>query len=306
MSDVRLLSVIVPVLYDQPDLAATHAHYAAALKNLGRPLQFVYVVDGGHPASLDVLRGLKRAGEPVEILAHAHPFGEATALTTGFRHARGELVMTLPANGNVAPGAFEPLIAAAASKNVVVGVRRPPDGSPAPDRKMEKAASWLFGKNFKDLRSDIRVMHKEVAAELTLYGNQHAFLPLIAETYGFTTAEVEAPLNARPRRHRGAPKASVLMDLVTAYFLIRFMKRPFRFFGGFGLAVLVLGVLATGWLVFARLFLGVPLLERPALILSTLMIVLGIQVLAVGLIGEIITFAYTKEQRDYRVDRIVE
>ena len=171
---------------------------------------------------------------------------------------------------------------------------------------MERVASRLFGKDYKDLRSNVRVLRKEVADELTLYGNQQAFLPLLAETLGFTTGEVDIEVRRQARRRAQAPKPSVLLDLVTAYFLIRFMKKPFRFFGGFGLGVLALGVLVTGWLVLARLFFDVPLLDRPALILSTLMVVLGIQIIAVGLIGEIVTFAYTKEQRDYRVDRIVE
>lgn len=306
MSDVRLLSIVIPVLSDRFDLKATHARYRDALRDTGRPLQFVYVVDGALPESLEALRALKRAGENLEILAHAHGFGEATALTTGFRHARGELVMTLPAEGHVDVRDLEPLIEAAAERDVVVGVRCGTADSPAPARRMEQVASRLFGKSYKDLRSNIRVLRKEVADELTLYGNQNDFLPLIAETLGFTTTEIDVNLTKAGRRRAAAPRPSALLDLVTAYFLIRYMKRPFRFFGGFGLGVLALGVLFTGWLVFARLVLGVPLLERPALILSTLMIVLGIQVLAVGLIGEIITFAYTREHRDYRVDRIVE
>ncbi|MCB1884884.1 MAG: glycosyltransferase [Geminicoccaceae bacterium] len=306
MSTPRMLSVVVPVLADRADLAATHRAYEKALKDLGRPLQVIYVVDGDQPASVEGLRALKRGGAPIEVLAHAHPFGEATALTTGFRHARGGLVMTLPAEPGVDLDGLARLVDAASRYDVVVGVRRGGPDEPARNRKMERVASRLFGKDYKDLRSNVRVLRKEVADELTLYGNQQAFLPLLAETLGFTTGEVDIEVRRQARRRAQAPKPSVLLDLVTAYFLIRFMKKPFRFFGGFGLGVLALGVLVTGWLVLARLFFDVPLLDRPALILSTLMVVLGIQIIAVGLIGEIVTFAYTKEQRDYRVDRIVE
>lgn len=98
---------------------------------------------------------------------------------------------------------------------------------------------------------------------------------------------------------------SLLLDVVTIYFLLRFVRKPFRFFGGFGFAILAVGGLFTAYLVFVRLVFGVPLVDRPALILSTLMVVLGIQIISVGLIGEIIAFTYAKEVKDYRVDRIV-
>jgi hypothetical protein len=94
--------------------------------------------------------------------------------------------------------------------------------------------------------------------------------------------------------------------VVTIYFLLRFLRKPFRFFGGFGFAILAVGGLFTAYLVIARLFFGVPLVDRPALVLSTLMVVLGIQIISVGLIGEIVAFTYAKDVKDYRVDRVVE
>jgi hypothetical protein len=98
---------------------------------------------------------------------------------------------------------------------------------------------------------------------------------------------------------------SLLLDVATIYFLLRFVKKPFRFFGGFGFAVLAIGVLFTAYLVVSRLFFGVPLVDRPALVLTTLMVVLGIQIISVGLIGEIVAFTYAKDIKDYRVDRVV-
>ena len=94
--------------------------------------------------------------------------------------------------------------------------------------------------------------------------------------------------------------------MIAVFFLLRFLRKPFRFFGGFGFAVLMVGILITAWVVGARLFFGIPLGDRPALILSTLLVVLGIQIISVGLIGEIISFTYAKDIKDYRVDRVVE
>lgn len=307
MSDRRLLSVVVPVLTDQPDLEWLHATYKTALDVPGRGLQFVYVVDGPLEAALASLRRLKRQGEPIEILHHAHSFGEATALTTGFRHAEGELILTLTEEIKVKPHELEKLLAATATHDLVTARRMPPDGrGPGKQRKFEFATSLLFGNRFHDLRAGVWAMRRAVAEEITLHGQQHYFLPLIAETHGFTAREIEVDADRTHQKSPPAPNLVLVLDLLTAFFLIRFIKKPFRFFGGFGFALLAVGGLVTAWLVFARLFLGEPLADRPALIISSLMMVLGIQIISVGLIGEIITFTFTKEQKDYKVERIVD
>ena len=305
MTTESLLSVVVPIKRDKPDFEPLHTAYRRALDTPGRQLQFIYVVDGPLEAALASLRTLKRRGEPIEILHHAHSFGEAAALTTGFRHAKGERILTLSEEITVKPAELGKLLAAAANNDVVIARRMPPDGrAPGRQRKFEYAANLLFGRRFNDLRSSTRVIRRPVADEITLYGHQHFFLPLIAESHGFTVKEVE--VDAELSRPAGGIDLSLVLDLITAFFLIRFIKPPFRFFGGFGFAVLAVGGLVTAWLVFARLFLGEALVDRPALVLSSLMIVLGIQIISVGLIGEIITFSFTKEHKDYKVERIVD
>ena len=157
----------------------------------------------------------------------------------------------------------------------------------------------------QDIRCPVRAMRAEVAKELVIYGNQHRFLPLLAQAQGFAVKELDLVARHPPQHRAQLFPGGLLLDVVKIYFLLRFVRKPFRFFGGFGFAVLAVGGLFTAYLVFARLFLDVPLVDRPALVLSTLMVVLGIQIISVGLIGEIVAFTYAKEVRDYRVDRIV-
>lgn len=306
MTAHRTLTVLVPVLNDRHDLANTHKSYRESLSDRGWMLQFVYVVDGPNDGALKALKAMKQGGEPVEILHLPHRHGEATALSVGFRYATGDLIMTLPDAIQVTGDELGRLLDESQSQDLTVARRLPPDRQ-VKDRKFETAVRVVLGSSFKDLRSPVRVLHKRVADEVTLYGEQHNFLSLIAESHGFSVKEVEVHAEATP----GPPtslgkKPNLVLDVLNAFFLIRFVKRPFRFFGGFGLGVLALGALFTAYLVFARVFLDVPLLDRPALILSSLMVVLGIQILSVGLIGEIITFAFAKEHRDYRVERIVD
>jgi hypothetical protein len=299
------LSVVVVIGRDGGSVAGIHRRYRLALASLGLELEFLYVLDGPLPRTLAALRELRSAGEIIEILTFSQSFGEAAALTVGFRRARAPLVMTLPLEPAVADADLPRLVEALGTSDMVVARRSAAAQPELP--KLERTMRILVGSPFHDLRCAVRVMKAEVAAELTLYGNQAHFLPLVAGAQGFAVREVEVgfPEDAPPKRARGI-NLSLALDVVTIFFLIKFMRKPFRFFGGIGFGILAVGGLATAWLVFSRLALGVPLADRPALILSTLMIVLGIQVIAVGLIGEIITFAYAREIKDYKVERIVD
>ncbi|MEK0085046.1 glycosyltransferase [Benzoatithermus flavus] len=309
MMRIELISVVVPVTQDNGDVVSAYHSYRRVLGRYGKPVEFIYVLDGPMPQAAQALRALKNGGEPVEILSFATPFGESAALTVGFRHAAGDVVFTLTPRIEVAPDALPALLDALATADLVVGRRVATNrGQPQKPRKFERTINVLFGTSLQDIRSRVRVMRAEVAKELTVYGNQYQFLPLLALAQGFAVTEVDLPSTRMPPRlQRFLPvDVSLLLDVVTVYFLLRFLKKPFRFFGGFGFAVLALGAVFTTYLVLARLVFGIPLVDRPALVLSTLMVVLGIQIISVGLIGEIVAFTYAKDIRDYRVDRIVE
>ena len=301
------LVAVIPVVREPADIADGLGPLPCrpAPASAGRCASCV-VLDGPQPRSREALRALRQAGEPIEILCLPHPMGEAAALSVGLAAAGDADVLTLPADPSVEPGELP----RAGRRRWTAGHGGARPGE-APQRRQARLASLrhVLGSPFLDVRSPVRAMRAEVAAELQPYGNQHRFLPLIAQAQGFSVSEIvtraAAPPPTRRRRLLGADW-SVLLDVLTIYFLLRFLRKPFRFFGGFGFAVLALGGLATLWLAADRLIWGVPLADRPALILSTLMVVLGLQIISVGLIGEIIAFTYAKDHKDYKVDRLVE
>jgi hypothetical protein len=304
------LTAVVPVLRDPPDLAATHARHAKALGPAAERVDFVYVVDGHLPLALASLRELKRSAQPIEALCFPQSMGEAAALSVGLQAATGEIVVTLTAEPHIEDADLPRLVEALAGGADLAVARRSHvmAESGGRGRKLDALVNRLFRTDLKDIRSPTRAMRADVARELTLYGNQFRFLPLLAQAQGFRVAEVDVR-STRPAAAGGGLlpfDPSLLLDVVAIFFLLRFMRKPFRFFGGFGFAVLALGLVLTAWLVAARLFLDVPLVDRPALVLSTLMVVLGIQIISVGLIGEIISFTYAKDVKDYRVERLVE
>jgi hypothetical protein len=235
--------------------------------------------------------------------------GEAAALSVGLQAATGEVVMTLTAEPHIDDADLPRLVQALATADLVVARRSHVMAeSRGRGRKLDHLVNRLFKTTLRDMRSTVRAMRADVAGELTLYGNQFRFLPLLAQAQGFRVTEVDVT-SVRPKRTSGSLlpfDPSLLLDVIAVFFLLRFLRKPFRFFGGFGFAVLMVGILITAWVVGARLFFGIPLGDRPVLILSTLLVVLGIQIISVGLIGEIISFTYAKDIKDYRVERLVE
>lgn len=305
----KSLTAVVTVLTPTPQLEATHARYRRALARLADEVQLIYVVDGPLPQARAALRELKRRDPSIEVLMFPQALGEAAALSVGLQAARSDAVLTLPADAQLGADDLAGLLDGLDGADIVIGRRSHVMAeSSGRGRKLDSLVNRLFKTSLRDIRSPIRALRAEAARELLFYGNQYRFVPLLAQAQGFVVAEADVRTQPPAASPRGLLPfdLSLLLDTATVYFLLRFLRKPFRFFGGFGVSVLVIGLLVTFYLVFARLFLGVPLVDRPALILSTLLVVLGIQVISVGLIGEIVTFTYAKDIRDYRVERLVD
>ena len=306
------LSVVVPVSDRTDDVETLYRAYKRGVEAVGKPYQFIYVLDGEKPKVLSALKDLRQSGEPIEIVALARWFGEATALTVGFSHARGDIILTLPAYMQIEPEEIPKLVAGLEGYDLVIARRYP-----RVDSKLNVLQSyffhmligWMVDVGFHDLGCGVRVLRRPVIEELVVYGDQHRFLPLLAHRIGFKVREMEARQAKADAYQRVYPLGVYVrrvLDILTITFIVKFTKKPLRFFGLIGSLTFVIGGLGTVYLAFERLFLGVPLADRPALVLAVLMIVLGFQMIAVGLIGELIIFTHAKDLKEYVVERIVE
>lgn len=160
-----------------------------------------------------------------------------------------------------------------------------------------------------DLGCGARAMRRQVLEEITLYGDQHRFIPMLADRQGFRVREIDvkqSPLDHFEGTY-GAPEyARRVLDLFTVFFLVRFTKKPLRLFGMVGAITLAAGLLVTLVLVVQRLFFEQSLADRPALLLSSLLIVLGLQIFALGLLGELLIFTHARNVKDYQIERVIE
>jgi hypothetical protein len=312
MIEAADLSAIIPVGGRHGDLAALYREYRSALAGLGRTTEFIFVLDGPRPQAVEQIEQLLRAGEKLTVIELTRQFGEATALMAGFQRAAAHVIVTLPAYYQVEASEIGKLVRALDSADMAIGHRWPRAGG-----RLERARRDLFhsvlgkvtGQRYRDLGCSVRAFDRRVLEEISLYGDQHRFLPVLANRQGFRVAEIDVRQSPRDRfegTYKPRDYVRRALDIFSVFFLVRFTKRPLRFFGMIGAMTFGLGALITAWLVIDRLFLGHPLGDRPALLLSSLLVVLGLQLFALGLLGELIIFTHAREMKDYKVDRIIE
>jgi hypothetical protein len=161
---------------------------------------------------------------------------------------------------------------------------------------------------FRDIGCGVRLVHRRVFQEINVYGEQHRFLPVLATQRGFRTKEIDLPQAIKDPKFRVyRPRVYVqrVLDLLGVFFLVRFTKRPLRFFGLIGSALVVLAIALLAALLVQRFFMDVGLADRPALLLGVLLLVLGVQLFALGLIGELIIFTHAKDLTEYAVAETV-
>lgn len=307
----KLISAIVVVGQRTDDLEALAREYRDALRSVDRPFELIFVLDGPKTEAMQALERVREAGIDAKIVKLSRSFGESTALMSGFDLACGSTIVTLPAYYQIESASLPDLIGELGEFDMVVARREPRRGGSF-ERARRRAFHWLIRRitrtRFSDLGCGVRVMTRNILEELRLYGDQHRFLAVLASHAGFKVHEAPAPQSENDcfrSRYRIREYLHRLLDIFTVFFLVRFTKKPLRFFGMIGGIISIVGGLILGILVFQRLFLDTALADRPAMLLSSLLVVLGLQLFSLGLIGELIIFTHARSLKEYKIDQII-
>lgn len=306
------LSVIVPVGGRRADLREIYAEYKAGVAAVGLPYEFIFVLDGPHVQAARMLQELLNEGEEITVLTLTRTFGESAALMAGFERASGDGIVTLPAYHQIEGGEIRKLVAALSDSDVAIGHRWPRYGGlfdRARRAVFHGLVNFVTSSSFRDLGCGARALRRQVVEELDLYGDQHRFIAILAGRLGFRISEVDiaqSPRDRWTRIYRPREYARHFLDVFSVFFLVRFTKRPLRFFGMLGAATFGVGALVMVWLSIQRLFLDQQLADRPALLLGALLVVLGMQIFALGLLGELIIFTHARGMKDYRVEEVIQ
>jgi glycosyltransferase involved in cell wall biosynthesis len=306
------ISVIVPVGARHENITELYGEYCRGLDPLRTPYEFVFVVDGPHRDVIQDLESLISSGAPnMIVVALNRSFGESTAIMAGFERCSGELILTLPAYHQINPDDLGKLVTCLERKDVAVGWRWPRAGGGF--EKFRRAmfhglVSRVTGMRLHDLGCGARAMKRAVLQELSLYGDQHRLLAVLAQRHGFSVAEVEVRQSERDRFegiYRPREYAHFVLDVFTVFFLVRFTKKPLRFFGMLGATMFGIGGMLVLYLVIERIAFQSSLADRPALLLSALVVVLGLQLFALGLLAELIIFTHARHLKDYQGAQII-
>jgi len=305
------LSVVVPVTERFDDVLSTFEAYRDGLAQNGMDLQFIYVLDGSFTNLAEQLRSIDARPHKIEIISLTRTFGESTALSLGFKAARHDLVLTLPAYQQVELDPIWKMFDRIADADMVI-VRRWPRHDSRVNQFSSRAFHWMLRGvihgSFRDLGCGVRLIRKRILEEITIYGDQHRFLPILAERRGFRVVEVDLPQaksEGNIRVYRPGVYVSRILDLLGVFFVVRFTKKPLRFFGMIGSVSISAGLLLLFVAVLQRYFLQIPLADRPVLLLGSLLLVLGVQLFALGLIGELIIFTHARDLQEYAVSETV-
>ena len=302
-----LVSVIVPVTERPEALDQLYEEYSAPLRRAGIAYEFVFALEPWARSLAAPLAALAARGAPVQTVDMGQVVGEAGLLKAGASRARGTIAVTLPAYRRVAADALPALIARVqAGADMAVARRWPRHDSwinRAQNRLFHGLVGGLSRGRLHDVACGVRAMPRTLLQQFPLYGDFHRFLPLMALRDGYVVEEVEAPqhpADVRARVYRPGVYLRRLVDVLGLFFLLRFTDKPLRFFGLIGAISVIAGGALSGMLVVQR-FRGTALTDRPLLILGVMLVVLGVQAIALGLIGEMIVHLNAPRRRSYRV-----
>ena len=301
------ISVLVPVTDPEYPLDLLYTDFARPLKDHGVEFEFLFLAQEHDRPRLRQLRALRAAGEPIRILVSGHaPEGAVAAI--GAQETTSPVVMTLPSYPRIAPDALPELIRFVDRPGVdMVTAVRVNDRDSWLNRLQRKSFHLLLrkmvGGRFRDVASGVRVMRREVLEGLDLYGDFFRFLPMLAYRDGFQVEELEVRAHEDDRKNRVYVPGVYLrrvVDLVGMMFLVRFTYKPLRFFGLVGTGLAGIGAAVLLVLLFQRIG-GTGIADRPLLLLGVLLVVVGLQALAIGLIGEIIVHHNVAKRPLYRL-----
>ena len=305
LSSPTLITVVVPAWNEAESLPVLHREIVAALDALGRPWEVLYVDDGSRDGTDEAIAALAAADPRVRGVSLRRNFGKSAALATGFQLARGEWVVTLDADLQDDPAELKHLVEQLErGYDLVSGWkqnRQDPLSKTLPSRLFNAVTSRVAGIRLHDFNCGFKIYRREVTQAIEVYGEFHRFLPALAHWAGFRVGEVAVRHRARKygRSKFGASRfVNGFLDLLSAAFISTSALKPLHVFGRIGLLVLLLGGAIGAWFVVQWLN-GAPLRVRPLMLFGTGLAVIGIQLILMGLLGEMI--AHHGARRSYPV-----
>ena len=295
------LSIVIPLLDEEESISELYAQILAATNPLKKPIEMIFVDDGSTDGSFSVLEDLHKKDPRVKVIRFRRNFGKSAALSVGFHEAKGDFIITMDADLQDDPAEIPSLLdMLAQGYDLVSGwkqKRHDPLSKTIPSRLANSVTAMMTGIPIHDMNCGLKAYRKEVVKGIIVYGELHRYIPALAHWAGFRVGE--KVVNHHPRKY-GHTKFGVgrfargFLDLLTVLFTTRYIRRPLHLFGVWGIISAIIGVAIDGYLS-VEWFLGrTSLSNRPLFMVGFLFIIIGVQFVSFGLLGEMIN----RQQQD--------
>jgi len=308
------VSVVVPVQSGDAEVRQVLQALGSELDREGRSWEMIFVFDGVLGDAWEKVEALRAEyGRKVRTIVFKNPFGESVCLSAAVEKALGRIIVTSPQYVQIDPIELGDMLDEIDRGADFVAPWRHPRVDPVLNRMQSVLFNFvirtIIGMRFHDLNCYFRAIRREVLEEVVIYGDMYRFLPVIAFRRGYRVVEV------RVRHLQEWGRAGFfgigvyirrLLDILAVMFLTKFTLKPLRFFGTLGGLVTLSGAVLTAYLTVEKFVYGEGIAGRPLLLIAVLLIVLGVQIIGFGLVGEIIIYSQARNLKEYRIERIWE
>jgi glycosyltransferase involved in cell wall biosynthesis len=298
------VTLVVPIFNEAESIPLLHAELKKVLDATGRSYEIIAVDDGSQDGSFAILKELHEQDPHLKVIRFRRNFGQTAAFAAGFDCAQGDVVVTIDADLQNDP-ADMPLLLAEMDKgyDVVSGWRQRRKEAFLARRLPSMVANWLIsqvtGVHLHDYGCSLKAYRSEVVKGIQLYGELHRFIPALASWMGVSVAEIPVRDHARrfgQSKYGISRTIKVLLDLITVRFLLSYSTRPIQIFGGAGFLSFLVGIVLGMYLTFVKLVQRQDIGSRPLLLLAVLLVLVGVQLIAMGLLGELVVRTYYEAQ----------
>jgi dolichol-phosphate mannosyltransferase len=310
------ISVVVPIYNEVESIPHLINAISDSLTNSGISYEMILVDDGSKDGSTKLLREQAIIRTDLRAVLLRRNYGQTAAMAAGFNYAKGRIIVTLDGDLQNDPADI-PLLMAKLEEgyDLVSGWRKNRQDRTLTRLLPSKIANWLIGKvtgvKLHDYGCSLKAYRSELVADMNLYGELHRFLPALAYIEGATITEIPVRHHARKfgqSKYGLGRTFRVLMDLLTIWFMKKFLTRPMHVFGWLGLVSMFAGVAIGSYLTFVKLALGEQIGNRPLLVLAVVLLLAGVQLFGFGLLAELLMRTYHESQGRpiYRVREVVD
>lgn len=314
MKDIKKepsVTVVVSVFNFADSVAELYQSTIQSMEKTGKTVELLFVDDASTDTTCQILSNIAEKDKRVRVLRMRSQFGELAALEAGLKHSQGEQIVFISGRVRINPAELPKLLEALdAGKDFVMAWRYP-----RRDSLLNRWISSFFNRlvsklckiKLNDVNSGVFATYRHVLEKVTIYGDLYNFMPVMAAQQGYQLGEVKIEQLPGSFRVSKYPREYMqrFLDIISVFFLTRYSKKPIHFMGLLGTVFFLAGLVIEIYLFIYRILQIGPIAGRPLLILGALLLVIGIQMISIGLLGEMIIFTHAGDIEEYNIEEII-